>query len=43
MNEQLKDGNHIDFFCVGCRYTEMLTADKFSGLREALDGLAGSK
>ena len=43
LNEQLKDSNHIDFFCVACRYTEMLTADKFPGLREALDGLADSK
>jgi hypothetical protein len=42
-NEQLKDSNHIDFFCVACRHTEMLAADKFPGLREALDGLADSK
>jgi hypothetical protein len=37
LNLQLKDSQHVDFFCVGCRYTEMLTADKFPGLLEALD------
>jgi hypothetical protein len=42
LNEQLKDRQHIDFFCVGCRYKEMLTADKFPGLLEALDNLENS-
>ena len=39
LKQQLKDRQHIDFFCVGCRHTEMLTADKFPGLPEALGGL----
>ena len=42
LNEQLKHSNHIDFFCVGCRYKEMLTADKFPGLLEALDNIENS-
>jgi hypothetical protein len=40
LNKQLKDRQHIDFFCVGCRYTEMLTVDKFPGLLEALNRVA---
>ena len=43
LSEQLKDSNHIDFFCVSCSYTEMLRADKFPGLLEAIDSHEDSK
>jgi predicted RNA-binding Zn-ribbon protein involved in translation (DUF1610 family) len=43
LNERLKDGNHVDFFCVACGYTEVLTTDKFPGLPEALENLENSE